>query len=207
MTTLPDDLPDLQYVYQYESPTPGSITIAATGLERGDDEVFADSVFEDVVACNFNLVSLYGKDEPNFKKTLANIKGIIGVMATSYYLLLSPSKNQEEALQKAKHFYDVFKNFVPVDERGNSLGFEPITAWTPKDEPVYKQFADKTSGYIVNYPGAPLQKLTLGFSSLYKIERIAVSTTGTITRSLLSSYNLDLNLAAGEMEVFRWWGN
>lgn len=60
---------------------------------------------------------------------------------------------------------------------------------------------------IVNHPGAPLQKLTLGFSSLYKIERIDVSTTGTITRSLLSSYNLDLNLAAGEMEVFRWWGN
>lgn len=58
---------------------------------------------------------------------------------------------------------------------------------------------------IVNHPGAPLQKLTLGVSSLYKIERIAVSTTGTITKSLISSYNLEINLGAGEMEIFRWW--
>lgn len=58
---------------------------------------------------------------------------------------------------------------------------------------------------VVNHPGAPLQKLTIGFSSLYKIERIAVSTTGTITRNLISSYNLEINLAAGEMEIFRWW--
>ena len=157
MATSQSNLPDTMFIYPYESPTPGSITVIAYGMERKDGDVFTwDKVFKDVVACNFNLVSLYGSDEPKFKETLANTQGKIGVMVTNYYLQPPHKKaNQEEALQKAKNFYDAFKNFIPEDENGKPLRFQPIKVWALKDEPVYLDIADKTVGYnlhtIYNY--------------------------------------------------------
>lgn len=68
MATSQSNMPDTMFIYPYESPTPGSITVIAYGMERKDGDVFTwDKVFKDVVACNFNLVSLYGSDEPKFK--------------------------------------------------------------------------------------------------------------------------------------------
>lgn len=156
MATFPSKIPDEMYRYPYESPTPGRITVIATGLQRDKGQVLSEEVFRNIVACNFNLVSLIGSNEDGFKKTLANTKGNIGVQATNYYLLPPHSDdNQDMELQKAKDFYDAFKNFIPEDENGNPLDFEPIKAWSLKDEPVYKQLADKTNGYnlhtIYNY--------------------------------------------------------
>ncbi len=157
MATLPDASQDIVFIYPYESPTPGSITVVAYGMEREDGDIFTwDKVFKDVVACNFNLVCLKGKDEPAYKKTLANTQDKIGVMATNN-LLQPPHYNadQEKALQEAKNFYDTFKNFIPKDENGNPLRFQPIKAWALKDEPVYQELAYKHDGYnlrtIYNY--------------------------------------------------------
>lgn len=57
---------------------------------------------------------------------------------------------------------------------------------------------------IVNHPGAPTQKLTIDFSKQFGIERSSIASDGSISWNSISSYNLEINLPAGEMEVFRW---
>lgn len=58
---------------------------------------------------------------------------------------------------------------------------------------------------IVNHPGAPTQKLTIDFSKQFGIERSSIASDGLISWNSISSYNLEINLPAGEMEIFRWW--
>ncbi len=138
------------FSYPYASPTPGLITVVATGLEKELSEVFPTSVFEDLVECNFNLVSMEGSENhssgtPAFMDTLANTKGKIGVLATNYYFLPPhTSSNKDEFLGHARDFYDVFKNYTL---EVSNQGFEPIKAWALKDEPHYDQIDDITDGY------------------------------------------------------------
>lgn len=155
-------LPDLQYIYPYESPTPGNITVVATGLQRGAGEVLPQQVFDGIAECNFNLVSLTGTEDLENRKlgfidTLKNTQGKIGVLAHNFFFNLGDNEHEsdQEMLNHAKDFYDFFKNFTYSAQNDSTKSFEPIKAWGLKDEPIYYELDNKTTGYnlrtIYNY--------------------------------------------------------
>ena len=155
-------LPDIQYIYPYESPTPGSITVVATGLQIGAGEVLPPQVFDGIAECNFNLVSLTGTEDMKerqkaFEDILTNTQGKIGVLAHNFFFNLGVNEDEsdEEMLDHAKAFYNYFKNFTCNESNDNTKPFNPIKAWGLKDEPIYYELDNKTTGYnlrtIYNY--------------------------------------------------------
>ena len=137
--------------HSYNSPSPDEITIVATGIGTdgpdADRKVIPATLFRELKACNFNAAHLYGNiDDPKKKSaliaSLSNAKEEkVNIIAGCYFFNLNHAINPETDLQRAKDFFDFFKDNTHT---GNA---SVIKGWMMRDEPTAEMTQETGVGY------------------------------------------------------------
>lgn len=150
--------------YPYKSPTPGSISIVATGISDGskeaDTKIIPIEVFNELGDCYFNAAHLYGsisktEKEEALSASLANAAAAeIGIIASNFYFNIHEQYGTL-GFDKVKAFIEFFnKPRTFVDGNGEIQNISnAIKGWVLKDEPTYTQIsrpADSVSYNLKN---------------------------------------------------------
>lgn len=145
----------------YKSPTPGSISIVATGISDGskeaDTKIIPIEVFNELIVCHFNAAHLYGsisktEKEEALSASLANAAAAeIGIIASNYYFNINEG-HEATGLDKVKAFIEFFnKPRTFVDGNGEIQNISnAIKGWTLKDEPTFTQISQPADSVSYN---------------------------------------------------------
>ena len=104
----------------YVSPTPGEITVVASGIVPDGTYTIDKSVFQEIRDCNFNAISLLGSTKPDMsnevKKSICfALKHDLNILLAGYYLNLHDNGQPDLGLPKAKAYIDTYVIFVSHD--------------------------------------------------------------------------------------------
>lgn len=137
--------------HAYVSPTPGEITLFASGIVADMVFLIDEEIFSELLACNFNTASVTCTIDMDDRRKLAqdslkNAKSAgVKIIAGNYFFNLGDPPNNittDKCLDWAKKFYDVFKAVNPNDV--DTLANDIIKGWCMKDEPTYEQMTDSS---------------------------------------------------------------
>lgn len=138
----------------YVSPTPGEITVVASGIVPDGTYTIDESVFQEIRDCNFNAISLLGSTKPDMsnevKKSICfALKHDLNILLAGYYLNLHDNGQPDLGLPKAKAYIDLYKGKVGNECEDESVrGKDYVAGWQLKDEPSLDQLNDRTSGKL-----------------------------------------------------------
>ena len=138
----------------YVSPTPGEITVVASGIVPDGTYTIDESVFQEIRDCNFNAISLLGSTKPDMsnevKKSICfALIHDLNILLAGYYLNLHDNGQPDLGLPKAKAYIDLYKGKVGNECEDESVrGKDYVAGWQLKDEPSLDQLNDRTSGKL-----------------------------------------------------------